>query len=178
MILRLSQARVLLWARERDPLSPFEVSKIVAQPLQPMCRSAPHCPGELQEATLFTKPALVGWVDPTQPPPSTCPYEFGLRGECLQHRNQLALEAALFSPSEVTLTRRLLEALGYEVTEEGVDSHERGKILGAHGFIGPSHEVRLLQSPSAGPIVLVREVADPQHGRQPQLLRVRGAHQP
>jgi hypothetical protein len=177
-ILRLAQARVLLWARERSTLAPFEVSKIVGHPLQPLCGSSPHCPGETLETSVFDKPPLAGWVDPTQPPPGACPYDFGLRGECLQHRNQLALEAALFGPSEIKLTRRLLEALGYEVTEEGIDSHERGKILGAHGFLGPSHEVRLHQSPSAGPIVLVREMADPQHCPQPQRLEARGVRQP
>lgn len=176
-ILRLAQARVLLWAQERPTLPPFEVSKIVGHPLQPLCGSAPHCPEESFAKVVFRQ-ASPGWVDPTEPSPATCPYDFALRGECLRHRNQLALETALFTPSEVALTRRLLEALGYAVTEDSVDSLQGGKILGAHGFIGPSHEVRLLQSPSAGPIVLVRHLADPQRSRQARGVRVRGARQP
>ena len=97
-ILRLAQARLLLWAKEPPNLAPFEVSKIVSQSLQPSCPTAPHCPEEELGRSLFSAPAP-GWVDPAEPPLGGCPYSFGLRGECLHHRNQLALESALFAPS-------------------------------------------------------------------------------
>lgn len=155
-VLQLAGARVLLWARERNE-EPFEVSKIVSYPVQPRCPSAPRCPGEAPETPFENRrPA---WVDPTQPPAGRCPYAFEVRGECLQHRNQVALELALFRPGEVPLTRSLLEAVGYSVEEESIDpTQEPSRILRAHGHVGPNHQVRLFRSPSAGSIVLVREL--------------------
>jgi hypothetical protein len=151
-ILRLAQARLLLWAHDRVA-GPFEVSKVVTHRLQPLCSTAPRCPDDLS----FFEPAGPAWIDPIQEAHPECPYAFARRGECLRHRNQLALEAALFAPGEVELTRRLLEALGFRVTTEAIDPVRENTVLAAHGEIGPSHDVRLLQSPVAGPIVLVRD---------------------
>ena len=95
---------MLLWAR-RDGGDPFEVSKVVTQPLQPRCPSAPRCPTEVG-VFQTDHPA---WIDPTEPPLDACAYEFSVRGECLRRRNQLALQCALFKPNEVQLTKRLLE---------------------------------------------------------------------
>lgn len=168
-ILRLAQARVLLWAYERGGQEPFEVSKVVDGPLQPRCESAPRCPDEPLELDDASDRGL--WVDPDEAPHGTCAYAFVDRGACLRHRNQIALERALFNPNEVPLTRRLLESLGYTVREEAVDP-ARGapRILVAHGSVrASSHQVKLLKSPSAGSVVLVRQVGSQQrratHGR-------------
>lgn len=175
-ILRLTQSRTLLWARERGSDAPYEVSKVVQQPLQPRCPTAPRCPEEAAKAAtpLKTKGSL--WLDPQERPRGVCAYSFGTRGECLQTRNQLALEAALFRPGEVLLTRRLLEALGFAVEEEPVDTTRDPRILDAHGPIGPRHQVRLLRSPSAGQIVLVRRLPTPAVQRREPLLAVKAGH--
>ena len=161
-VLRLAQARVLLWAFSRGNSSegdqPFEVSKVVDGPLQARCASAPRCPDEPEES-------LSGlWIDPNERPHGSCAYDFQRRGQCLRHRNQIALELALFRPDEVPLTRRLLESLGFTVREEAIDPTQHPvRILKAHGSVTPaSHQVRLLRSPSAGGIVLVREVGSQQ----------------
>lgn len=167
----MARARVLLWA-QRQGQPPFEVSKIVAHPLQPLCATAPRCAGELAGEACFQQDAPL-WVDPAEPPFGSCPYAFARRGDCLSHRNQLALEGALFAPGEVALTRRLLEALGYRVTEESVDPVRDKKILSAHSHLGPSKEIALLHSPAAGPIVLVRERSRPRQALPP--LRLEGA---
>lgn len=149
-ILRLSTSRVLLWAHERGVpnAAPFEVSKVVDGPLQARCPSAPRCPGERAK----------GSIDPDAPASPTCAYAFRQRGDCLRARNQLALEAALFRPGELLLTRRLLEALGFTIRAETVDVTEASgpRVLAAHGALGKSLQVRMFRSPSAGPIVLVR----------------------
>jgi hypothetical protein len=67
----------------------------------------------------------------------------------------------------------LLEAVGFEVHEEPVDPVAETTILLAHGHLGPAYEVRLMHSPVAGPIVLVRE--HPQRQRSQPLLRLEGA---
>lgn len=155
-ILRLASSRVLLWAHERGGDGPYEVSKVVDRPLQPHCQSAPRCPGSGEG------------IDPSAAPAARCPYVFDTRGECLRTRNQLALEAALFRPGEVLLTRRLLEALGFEVQEEAIDpaADEGRRVLTAHGALGRKElHVRLLRSPAAGPIVLVRAQQRGQRGR-------------
>ncbi|MBX3471496.1 MAG: hypothetical protein KF878_31975 [Planctomycetes bacterium] len=163
-ILRLAQSRTLLWAHERGSDVPFEVSKVVHQTLQPRCPTAPRCPGEA--ATSPSKGGL--WLDPHERPKGSCAYTFATRGECLRTRNQLALEAALFRPGELVLTRRLLEALSFRVTEESVDSTvAEPRVLDAHGPIGPRHQVRLLRSPSAGQIVLVRRLPAAAPRREP-----------
>lgn len=168
-ILRLAQARVLLWAFSRGDSGsdspetdlwgePFEVSKVVEGPLQERCSSAPRCPDEPEES-------LNGlWIDPNERPHGSCAYDFQRRGQCLRHRNQVALESALFRPDEIPLTRRLLESLGFTVREEAIDPTQQPvRILKAHGSVTPaSHQVRLLRSPSAGGIVLVREVGSQQ----------------
>lgn len=168
-ILRLTQSRTLLWAHEPGSRSdtPYEVSKVVQQPLQPRCPTAPRCPEEAAKTptSMRTKGSL--WLDPHERPQGTCPYAFATRGECLESRNQLALEAALFRPGEVLLTRRLLEALGFTVEEEAVDPTNDARILEAHGPIGPRHHVRLLRSPSAGQIVLVRKLPTAPQRRAP-----------
>jgi hypothetical protein len=162
-ILHLAQSRVLLWAREGLEALPFEVSKVVNAPLQGRCDTAPYCPGERESDQPFNGPA---WIDPTATPPAACPYMFSNRGDCLTHRNRAALEAALFSPGEARMARRLLEALGYNVREEAIDvteaSHPDGesRILDAHSYIGPSHQVKLFSSPHSGQIVLVRDLAN------------------
>lgn len=165
-VLRLTQARVLLWARrpqvERERSAPrsdsaFEVSKVVTRPLQPACSSAPRCPDEEGRSPFARQRA--SWIDPSEPPHGSCPYAFAVRGECLRHRNQLALEAALFLPAEARRVRRLLEALGYQVEEEELEpSRAETRILKAHGCVGAHHEARLLQSPGVGSVVLVREL--------------------
>lgn len=168
-ILRLAQSRVLLWASERGSDVPFEVSKVVNQPLQPKCPTAPRCPGEVMQAadgwpagSKADAPPKTGgalWLDPAERPRGSCAYHFEVRGDCLQTRNQLALEAALFRPSEVVLTKRLLEALGYRVDEETLDTTKSDpRILDAHGPIGARHQVKLMRSPSAGQVVLVRRL--------------------
>lgn len=170
-ILQLAQARVRLWAG-RPGESPFEVTKVVGHPLQPLCAAAPRCPTPEGERFSF-RPAF-SWIDPLEAPSVECPYRFELRGDCLTHRNQLALEAALFDPHELDLTRRLLEAVGFEVHEDPVDPVADNTILLAHGHLGPSYEVRLMHSPVAGPIVLVREHS--QHQRSEPMLRLEGVH--
>lgn len=175
-ILRLARSRVLLWAWERASDVPFEVSKVVHQPLQPRCPTAPRCPDEVLESpdgwpagkAAPAKPAASLWLDPAERPKGACAYRFDSRGECLGARNQLALEAALFLPTEVVLTRRLLEALGYRVDEESLDTTTPDpRILEAHGPIGPRHQVKLLRSPSAGQVVLVRRLPVAAAGRDP-----------
>ncbi|MGE0708726.1 MAG: hypothetical protein AB7N76_21210 [Planctomycetota bacterium] len=158
-ILRLAQARVLLWAHDRATDKPYEVSKVVDGPLQERCPSAPRCPEEPEDAFGSNL-----WIDPHERPHGACAYAFRRRGQCLRHRNQVALEAALFRPQEVALTRRLLESLGFTVTEESIDvTGLPARILQAHGNVSAaSHQVRLLRSPSAGSIVLVREVGSQQ----------------
>lgn len=169
-ILRLAQARVLLWAYERGGSEPFEVSKVVEGPLQDRCESAPRCPGESDPQA--DEQGL--WVDPQEEPAGACAYAFPHRGACLGHRNQIALERALFRPTEVPLTRRLLESLGYSVREEGVDStRPNPRVLIAHGSVrATSHQVKLLKSPSAGSIVLVRQVGSQQRRATQGLLRI------
>jgi hypothetical protein len=159
-ILRLARSRTLLWAHERGSDVPFEVSKVVQQPLQARCPTAPRCPAEVVGPGAARRPAPKGlWLDPDARPAGDCAYSFATRGECLQTRNQLALEAALFRPGEVLLTRRFLEALGYAVEEEAVETTRPDpRILDAHGPVGSRHQVRVLRSPSAGQIVLVRRV--------------------
>ena len=169
-ILQLARARVRLWAGRRAE-APFEVTKVVGQPLQPLCSTAPRCPSPDDEHFSFR--ASFSWIDPLEAPAHECPYRFESRGDCLSHRNQLALEAALFDPHELDLTRRLLEAVGFEVHEEPVDPVAETTILLAHGHLGPAYEVRLMHSPVAGPIVLVRE--HPQRQRSQPLLRLEGA---
>lgn len=172
-ILRLTRSRTLLWAHERGSDLPYEVSKVVQQPLQPRCPTAPRCPDEAADTS--TKRAARGslWLDPQERPVGTCAYAFATRGECLRTRNQLALEAALFRPGEVLLTRRLLEALGYTVEEEAVDTTSADpRILDAHGPIGARHQVRLHRSPSAGQVVLVRRLPKSAAQRREPLMTV------
>ena len=161
-VLPLARARVLLWARQRGGAS-FEVSKVVNQPLQPLCPTSPRCPTEARA----TERRKAFWVDPSQPPPADCAYEFTRRGDCLRHRNQVALEAALFRPGELQLTRKLLEALGFEVSEETIDpSTQTTRVLDAHRGAACKGKARVLHSPVAGPIVLVRHgAADEPEGR-------------
>ncbi len=160
-ILHLAQSRVLLWAREGRDLLPYEVSKVVNNPLQGRCDTAPYCPGERESDQPFNGPA---WIDPNATPSPACPYAFSNRGDCLAHRNRAALEAALFSPAEARMARRLLEALGYNVFEEAIDVTQtclpdgESRILDAHSYIGPSHQVKLFSSPHSGQIVLVRDL--------------------
>jgi hypothetical protein len=154
-LLRLSHSRVLLWAKEPGSDVPFEVSKVVQGPLQSACPTAPRCPGEAVAAP--THGSL--YLDPSAAPRGDCAYAFSTRGECLKTRNQLALEAALFRPGEVTLTRRLLEALGFQVSEEMVETTTlEPRILNAHGAIGSKSQVRSMRTPTAGQIVLVRRL--------------------
>jgi hypothetical protein len=157
-ILRLATSRVLLWAHEGGlpNAAPFEVSKVVDGPLQARCPSAPRCPGEGGSRVKGERPK--GSIDPDAPASPTCAYTFELRGDCLRARNQLALEAALFRPGELLLTRRLLEALGFTIRAETVDVTEPTgpRVLAAHGALGKALQVRMFRSPSAGPIVLVR----------------------
>jgi hypothetical protein len=163
-ILQLARSRVLLWARERGHDVPFEVSKVVGVPLQGRCATAPRCPGQAEEDE-----GEDGWIDPDESAARDCPYAFSTRGDCLSHRNQRALEAALFRPGEVVLTRRLLEALGFEVESEPIEPLAGSRVLIAHGAIGPSCQVRLLRSPGAGQIVLVRDVAQVPRGERSTL---------
>jgi hypothetical protein len=164
-ILRLAQARVLLWAHSTGG-EPFEVSKVVEGSLQPRCETAPYCPKVPSASPLSESEEGTNnlWIDPNERPPAGCAYAFQRRGLCLRHRNQVALESALFRPEEVSLTRRLLESLGFSVREEPVDpTCHPARILQAHGSVSvASHQVRLLRSPSAGSIVLVREVGSQQ----------------
>lgn len=181
-ILRLADARVLLWARERRARGgePFEVSKVVSGPLQGLCPTAPRCPAELTSAGPFAR--VSSWIDPHEPPHGACAYGFGNRGECLRHRNRSALESALLSPDEARRAVRLLEAMGFSVEEESIDPGQaRARILLAHGGIGPAHQVRLLSAPGLGSRVLVREVegalrrrAKPQRARRLRVLPVGG----
>jgi hypothetical protein len=172
-ILRLAQSRTLLWAYERGSDLPYEVSKVVQQPLQARCPTAPRCPGEaLQTPTGSRSKGL--WLDPDERPGAGCAYQFDTRGDCLRTRNQLALEAALFRPQEVVLTRRLLLALGFTVEAEPVETAtSEPRILEAHGPIGPRHQVRLLRSPSAGQIVLVRRHRAAQPDSRPKVPHLR-----
>lgn len=173
-ILRLADARVLLWARERRARGgePFEVSKVVSGPIQGLCPTAPRCPAELASVGPFGR--VPSWIDPHEPPRGACAYGFGSRGECLRHRNQSALESALFSPDEARRAVRLLEAMGFSVEEEAIDpGHARGRILLAHGGIGPAHQVRLLSAPGLGSLVLVREVEAAAQRRPKQQRRRR-----
>ncbi len=147
-ILRLAGCRALLWARERGSGASYEVSKGVDRPLQARCASAPRCPGDAER-----DPA---WVDPAEEAPAGCPYAFHDRGECLEHRNRQALEAALFTPSEARRTRGLLEALGYEVEEEAVEPALDDRILAAHRAPTPGRQVRVLGGPGGAALVLVR----------------------
>lgn len=173
-LLHLSGARILLWAHDRSG-EPFEVSKVVSHPVQPKCPSAPRCPEDVIADGLFAGSSNPTWVDPTERPAGHCPYAFEVRGECLQHRNQVALERALFRPSEIELTRRVLQAVGYDVVEESVDpTREPARILKAHGHVGSQHQVRLLRSPSAGAIVLVRQVRTARRSRRLRVLPVGG----
>ncbi len=154
-VLRLADARVLLWAQDREG-EPFEVSRMVTAALQPLCPTAPRCPREVEEAGPFGRPPA--WIDPHEEPIGPCAYRFHTRGECLRHRNQAALEAALLGPDEAGRARRLLEAMGYRVREEALDpARLRSRILLAHGAVGPTHQVRLLNAPGLGSLVLVRE---------------------
>jgi len=169
-VLRLASSRSLLWARQGDAGNPFEVSRVVDGPLQAQCPTAPRCPAEEEP---FARRAA--WIDPHEAPPADCPYAFELRGDCLRHRNQVALEAALFRPGEVDPVRRLLEALGFDVGVEGVDPLSgETRILDAHGYIDHTHEVRLLRAPGGGQIVLVRDLEQPQRGGRRRRRRARG----
>jgi len=168
-ILRLAQARVLLWAYDQGGGEPYEVSKVVDGPLQERCATAPRCPDEEPDDD---DQGL--WVDPQEEPLGTCAYSFADRGGCLSHRNQLALERAMFLPTEVALTRRLLESLGFRVREEAIDpSREAPRILIAHGNVqASSHQVRLIKSPSAGSVVMVRRVGSQHRRANHRRLRV------
>ncbi|MBL4844020.1 MAG: hypothetical protein JKY65_00720 [Planctomycetes bacterium] len=172
-ILRLAHARVLLWAHDQGGGEPFEVSKVVDGPLQARCETAPRCPGEDPDAESESGESGL-WVDPQELPVGDCAYAFPHRGACLSHRNQLALERAMFLPTEVALTRRLLESLGYRVREESIDAtHDAPRILIAHGNVqARSHQVKLIKSPSAGSVVMVRRVGSQQRRSSHSQLRV------
>lgn len=154
-LLRLAEARVLLWARERNG-DTFEVSRVVTSPVQELCPTAPRCPHEVEGLGLFEAPSP--WIDPGQRPSPLCPYSFALRGECLRHRNQMALELALLRPDEAARVQRLLEALGYGVQSEAVDpSCGRPRVLRAHAAGPATRDVRVVSAPGLGALVLVRD---------------------
>lgn len=178
-ILRLAQSRVVLWAQDRNGPpgeTPFEVSKVVDAPLQPRCPTAPSCPQET-EAPFSGNQA---WINPRESPPGICPYAFTTREGCLEHRNQRALEIALFRQGEADAVRKLLEALGYVVRVEPLDpvGGGAGHILRSHGYISPNHEVRLLNGPRGGQIVLVRDpgTRERRRGRRRQPRPMGGLH--
>lgn len=119
----------------------------------------PRCPAELEGLGPFERPAP--WIDPGAQPRGSCPYSFAVRGDCLRHRNERALEAALLQPAQATRVSRLLEALGYVVEAEPVDpGRRRPRILKAHSA-GPSgrRDVRVVSAPGVGALVLVRDRA-------------------
>ena len=149
-VLQLAQSRVVLWATERGSSNPpFEVSRAVEGPLLERCQTAPRCPDGRQEKAL----------DRDAPAACNCPYEFQQVGECVEHRNRRALEAALFRPHESQLAKRLLEAVGYKVESEPVDplQADAGRILRAHRPLSRRSEVRVLTAPFGGRLVLVRD---------------------
>lgn len=130
---------------------------MIEQSLQARCESAPRCPDQRQHG--LTLEAEVS---------SDCPYAFGDRGECIRHRNQRALEEALFLPAAAASVARLLESLGYDVRSETVDPVYDVRVLRAHSPIEPDQEVRVLPDPSScGRIVLV--------GSRPELALARKA---
>lgn len=149
-VLQLAQSRVVLWATEAGSgHPPFEVSRAVEGPLLERCPSAPRCPDGRPEKALERHAPAAG----------ECPYAFTQVGECVEHRNRRALEAALFRPHEAQLARRLLEAVGYRVEVEAVDPLEAdaGRILRAHRPLSRRSEVRVLSAPFGGRLVLVRD---------------------
>lgn len=156
-VLRLARSRVVLWAQRPGSDEPFEVTRVIEQPLQSRCESAPRCPDQEHHGLSFD--SMVS---------SACPYAFLDRGECIRHRNQRALEEALFLPAAAASVVRLLESLGYEVRREVVDPVHDVRVLRAHSPIEPDQEVRVLPDPSScGRIVLV--------GSHPELAFVRQA---
>ncbi|MCA8924533.1 MAG: hypothetical protein KDD82_22165 [Planctomycetes bacterium] len=156
-VLRLARSRVVLWAHQPGSDEALEVTRVIERPLQTRCTSAPRCPD--QDSHAFTLDATVS---------SECPYAFGERGECVRHRNQRALEEALFLPGAAHRVARLLASLGYEVGTETVDTVHDARVLRAHSPIEPDQEVRVLPDPTTGGrIVLV--------GARPQLALARQA---
>ena len=154
-VLRLARSRVVLWALHPGSDEPFEVTRVIEQSLQPRCESAPRCPDQPHHGL-----TLESEVSPA------CPYAFLERGECIRHRNQRALEEALFLPAAAASVARLLESLGYQVRRETVDPVHDVRVLRAHSPIEPDQEVRVLPDPSScGRIVLV--------GARPQLAFAR-----
>lgn len=160
-ILRLPSKLYLMWATPSYEDVAFEVSKVVDQPLQSRCATAPLCPDEAlaaresrgEAADLEDVP-----VDPKADPDPNCPYEFESKAECIRERNIEALRNALFAEEEVSLIANYLRALGYEVRNEEIplESLNGSRVLMAHSRIYSFHDVRVLCAPGGRELVLLR----------------------
>ncbi len=160
-IIQLQTQLFLLWATPQREEVAFEVSKVVDQPLQARCATAPLCPSEAEEerrsrgddADLDDVP-----VDPNADADPDCPYGFCTKAECIRERNIEALRTALFPEREVALVGNYLKALGYTVRQEEVpfDSLNGSRVLMAHSRIYNFHDVRVLCAPGGQELVLIR----------------------
>ena len=160
-ILRLPTKLFLMWATPSHEDVAFEVSKVVDQPLQARCATAPLCPAEAMTARetrgegtdLEDVP-----VDPKADPDPDCPYEFDTKAECIRERNIEALRSALFTEDEVSLLANYLRALGYEVRNEEIplENLNGSRVLLAHSRIYSFHDVRVLCAPGGRELVLLR----------------------
>ena len=160
-IIQLQTQLYLLWATPAREEVAFEVSKVVDQPLQARCPTAPLCPSEAEEerrtrgedADLDEVP-----VDPNSDADPDCPYAFCTKAECIRERNIEALRTALFPDREAQLVANYLRALGYEVRKEQIalDSLNGSRVLMAHSRIYNVHDVRVLCSPGGQELVLIR----------------------
>ncbi|MBI4614460.1 MAG: hypothetical protein HY720_12685 [Planctomycetes bacterium] len=170
-IRRLEGAYYLIWATPPGESTPFEVSKEVAGPLQPLCASSPFCPDE-------RIPRLRGRSqgDPGRPNrtriasvleyernprfqgPSTCPYRFRTKEECYRDINVKAMTQALFSQEEIATVSNFLRALGYQVEAEKIpESQIDGtRILKMHGQIYNFHETRFEPGPRRMVLCMIR----------------------
>lgn len=135
-IIRFPQ-KILVWA------DGFEISKVINS-LQGKCPTAPFC-NEGIELSIYECARI------------DCPYEFDFVKDCIEYRNQAALELALFNYSEAKLLKKFLNSLGYiSIVEEDIDVTQKPHhILMAHGILDENYERELLKTP-VGPVIMVR----------------------
>lgn len=186
-IRRLERSWYLLWATPPGEKVPFEVSKEVTRPLQPLCKTSPYCPDEripqvrgesvTSTAGLPKISSVVHYIpNPNFAGVTFCPYDFKTKEECYRDINVKAFQQALFTEEERLPVTNYLKALGYEVTDERIGESEIDgtRILKAHGVIYNFHETRFEIGPGSLCLCMIRnpyegspEPAPAQPGRCP-----------
>ncbi len=169
IIRKLERSYYLLWATPAGEQVPFEVSKEVTRPLQPLCETSPYCPDERipriqgESVESAKSPPKIASVVQYVPNPNfdgvkDCPYDFRNKEDCYRDINISAFKQALFTEHERTQITNYLTALGYSIGAEriGASDIDGARILKAHGVIYNFHETRFEIGPGHLSLCMIR----------------------